>query len=174
MPDLISISPDGTEYPLPAPTDYDGEYQRLKALVDQHRAQGREIVVVLGVGFVGAVMAAIVADVVDQKGKPTKFVLGVQRPSPRSFWKIPTLNKGISPVKAEDPEVDPLIRRTVSEKKTLVATYTGDSSLLTAESPGGAATDAIVNDGRILVDNATTPITLSHVSGSGSVARQAP
>ena len=71
-------------------------------------------------------MAAIVADVEDKNSKPTKFVIGVQRPSPRSFWKIPTLNKGISPVKAEDPEVDPLIHRTVLEKKTLLATYNDD------------------------------------------------
>ncbi|MCJ7524176.1 MAG: nucleotide sugar dehydrogenase [Candidatus Aminicenantes bacterium] len=126
MSNLISLSPDGTEYPLPQPSDYDREFQRVKALVDEHRARGREIVIVLGVGFVGAVMAAIVADVTDKKGNPTKFVIGVQRPSPRSFWKIPTLNKGISPVKAEDPEVDPLIRRTVLEKKTLLATYNNE------------------------------------------------
>jgi len=123
MTESISLSPDGIEYPLPKPEDYDREFKRIKTLVDTHRAQGKEIVVVLGVGFVGAVMAAIVADVVDKKGKPCKFVLGVQRPSTRSFWKIPTLNKGISPVKAEDPEVEPLIRRTVLEKKTLIATY---------------------------------------------------
>jgi nucleotide sugar dehydrogenase len=123
MPNLISLSPDGIEYPLPRPEDYAGELQRVKKLVKEARVTGMEIVVVLGVGFVGAVMAAIVADVTDKKGKPTKFVIGVQRPSTRSFWKIPTLNKGISPVKAEDPEVDPLIRRCVLEKKTLLATY---------------------------------------------------
>jgi UDP-N-acetyl-D-glucosamine dehydrogenase len=120
---IVSISPDGIEYPLPGLSDYKAEFIRVEALVKESRAKGMEIVVVLGVGFVGAVMAAIVADVEDKKGKPTKFVIGVQRPSPRSFWKIPTLNKGISPVKAEDPEVDPLIRRTVLEKKTLLATY---------------------------------------------------
>jgi nucleotide sugar dehydrogenase len=50
----------------------------------------------------------------------------VQRPSTRSFWKIPLLNLGVSPVKAEDPEVDPMIRRCVLEKKTLVATFIYD------------------------------------------------
>jgi len=34
------------------------------------------------------------------------------------------LNRGIAPVEAEDPEVAPLIRRCVKEKKTLTATYT--------------------------------------------------
>jgi len=76
----------------------------------------------MGVGFVGAVMAAIVADTVDKNGKPSKFVIGMQRPSVRSFWKIPMLNRGLSPVKAEDPEVDPMIARCVNEKKTLIAT----------------------------------------------------
>jgi nucleotide sugar dehydrogenase len=36
------------------------------------------------------------------------------------------LNRGESPVKAEDPEVDPMIARTVNEKKTLTATYNPD------------------------------------------------
>jgi nucleotide sugar dehydrogenase len=36
------------------------------------------------------------------------------------------LNEGRSPVKAEDPEVDPMIRRCVLEKKTLIATYNSD------------------------------------------------
>jgi UDP-N-acetyl-D-glucosamine dehydrogenase len=126
MSNLISLAPDGSEYPLPSRDDYPAEFQRVEALVKESRTLGREIVVVMGVGFVGAVMAAIVADATDRKGNSTKFVIGVQRPSTRSFWKIPTLNKGISPVKAEDPEVDPLIRRTVLEKKTLLATYNDD------------------------------------------------
>jgi UDP-N-acetyl-D-glucosamine dehydrogenase len=42
-------------------------------------------------------------------GKPNKLVIGMQRPSTRSFWKIPLFNRGVSPVKAEDPEVAPLI-----------------------------------------------------------------
>jgi nucleotide sugar dehydrogenase len=36
------------------------------------------------------------------------------------------LNRGESPVKAEDPEVDPMIARCVRDKKTLVATYNSD------------------------------------------------
>ena len=52
----------------------------------------------------------------------------------------------------------------------LQATYTGDASLLTAESPNGAATNAIVNDGQLIVQNTSTAITLSNISGSGSLA----
>ncbi len=99
----------------------------MQALAAQARKEGKEIVVVMGVGFVGAVMAAIIADTVDKEtGKPGKFVIGCQRPSPRSYWKIPLLNRGEAPVKAEDPEVDPMIARCVKDKKTLVATYNSD------------------------------------------------
>ncbi|MFL6700350.1 MAG: hypothetical protein ACJ8GJ_24540 [Vitreoscilla sp.] len=52
----------------------------------------------------------------------------------------------------------------------LQATYSGDSSLLTAESANGLPTNAIVNDGQLIVQNTTTAITLSHISGSGSLA----
>ena len=126
MSEQYSISPNGEKFALPKPGDYKTEFESIKKRVKAERAKGREIVVVMGVGFVGAVMAAIVADTVDSKGKPSKFVIGMQRPSLRSFWKIPMLNRGVSPVKAEDPEVDPMIERCVNKKKTLMATYTYD------------------------------------------------
>ena len=124
----VSICPAGQVFPLPRDEEYAAELQRLQALVAQHRRQGHEIVVVMGVGFVGAVMAGVVADSVDKKtGEPNKFVIGMQRPSTRSFWKISYLNEGVAPVEAEDPEVAPLIRRCVLEKKTLTATFTYDA-----------------------------------------------
>jgi UDP-N-acetyl-D-glucosamine dehydrogenase len=123
-----SISPDGEKFKLPGDADYKKEYARLKGLVDQQKKEGREIVVVMGLGFVGAVMAGVVADTVDKEtGKPNKFVIGMQRPSPRSYWKIPVINKGVSPIKAEDPEVAPMIERCVKEKKTMTASFTYDA-----------------------------------------------
>ncbi|HKI71323.1 MAG TPA: nucleotide sugar dehydrogenase [Verrucomicrobiae bacterium] len=123
----FSISPTGEKFALPSPGQYQTEFAKLKKLADRQRKDGREIVVVVGVGFVGAVMAAVIADATDAKGQPSKFVIGVQRPSTRSFWKIPLLNRGVSPVKAEDPEVHQLIERCVKQKKTLVATYTEEA-----------------------------------------------
>jgi nucleotide sugar dehydrogenase len=122
----FSISPNGEKFPLPEPGDYKQEFETLEKRVSQEKEKGREIVVVMGVGFVGAVMAAIIADATDGRGNPSKFVIGMQRPSVRSFWKIPMLNRGVSPVKAEDPEVDPMISRCVRDKQTLIATYTYD------------------------------------------------
>jgi nucleotide sugar dehydrogenase len=126
MNQLISISPDGIKYPLPKEEDYKKEIARIEKLVAQARKNGQEIVVVMGLGFVGSVMAAIVADTTKKNGKSGKFVIGMQRPSTRSYWKIPKLNEGISPVKAEDPEVDPMIRRCVLDKRTFVATFVYD------------------------------------------------
>jgi len=120
----FSVSPTGEKFALPALADYKREFSRLKKLATEQRKKGREVVVVVGLGFVGAVMASVVADATGKDGKPTKFVIGMQRPSTRSFWKTPLLNRGVSPVKAEDPEVEKMIARCVKRKKTLVATYT--------------------------------------------------
>jgi nucleotide sugar dehydrogenase len=123
-----SISPDGEKFKLPDEKEYKQEYDRLKGLVDQQKKEGREIVVVMGLGFVGAVMAGVVADTVDEEtGKSNKFVIGMQRPSTRSYWKIPLINKGVSPIKAEDPDVAPMIERCVNEKKTMTASFTYDA-----------------------------------------------
>jgi UDP-N-acetyl-D-glucosamine dehydrogenase len=109
-----SISPEGEIFDLPSPQDY-------ATRQGPRNRRGH------GVGFVGAVMAAVVADSVDDDGKPGKFVIGMQRPSTRSYWKIPYLNRGEAPVEAEDPEVAPMIERCVLEKKTLTATYSYDA-----------------------------------------------
>jgi hypothetical protein len=59
-----------------------------------------------------------------------------------------------------------------NKSSKLMATYTGDGSLLTAESANGAANDAIVNDGTLYVQNTATAITLSNIRGAGAVILQ--
>jgi UDP-N-acetyl-D-glucosamine dehydrogenase len=127
MSELYSLSPNGERFPLPSEKDYAAEFQRLEKLAARHREQGREIVVVMGLGFVGAVMAAVIADSVNESGEPGKFVIGMQRPSVRSFWKIHLMNRGLPPVTSEDPEVPAVIRRCVTEKETLTASFTYDA-----------------------------------------------
>ena len=63
----VSISPNGESFPLPQQRDCELEFERLQKLVNEQKAKGREIVVVMGIGFVGAVMAGVVADTVDRK-----------------------------------------------------------------------------------------------------------
>jgi len=117
------MAPDGKVHPLPLREDYPAELDRVKALVQQQREQGREIVVVMGMGFVGLVMAAIVADATDDEGNPQYFVIGLQRPSARSYWKVPMINRGVCPLASEDPEVPEIVERTVADKGTFTASF---------------------------------------------------
>ena len=81
-----SASPAGEKFAIPGQDEYAAELERVESLVEAARNEGKEIVVVMGVGFVGVVMAAIVADTVDKEtGQPGKFVIGCQRPkTPKS------------------------------------------------------------------------------------------
>ena len=62
MANDYSLAPTGEKFPLPSPKAAKAEWERLKTLTKQQKAKGREIVVVMGVGFVGAVMAGVIAD----------------------------------------------------------------------------------------------------------------
>ena len=70
-----SMSPNGEKFELPGEAEYGPEFARVQELASAARADGNEIVVVVGVGFVGAVMAAIIADTTDDAGTPSKFVI---------------------------------------------------------------------------------------------------
>ncbi len=119
----ISVAPDGTEYSFPTPEEDKKEFEILKSLSEEERKNGRKIVVVQGMGFVGSVMAAVVADAEDESGEPLYFVYGNDLVSRRSYWKIPVINSGKPPVNADDPEIPEIFPRCVNEKKTLRATW---------------------------------------------------
>lgn len=119
----ISVAPDGKEFRFPTPEQDREEIQKLKTISENQRRLGRKIVVVQGMGFVGSVMAAVVADAEDKDGNPYYFVHGHDLVSRRSYWKIPVINSGKPPVHAEDPEISRIFPRCVKEKKTLRATW---------------------------------------------------
>ena len=56
----VSISPHGESFPLSEVGDYGREYERLRIVADEARAQRREIVVVMGVGFVAIIRSNVV------------------------------------------------------------------------------------------------------------------
>ena len=118
----VSIAPDGREYPIPTAEESAAERDLLVKITEEQRKMGRKIVAVQGLGFVGCVMAAVVADAADKDGNPYYFVHGHQRASKRSFWKVPVINTGVPPVASSDPEVPEIFHRTVVEKKTFRAT----------------------------------------------------
>jgi len=118
----VSLSPDGKGYPLPTEEDNVRERETLFKITEEQRKLGRKIVVVQGLGFVGCVMAAVVADATDEDGNPYYYVHGHQRPSKRSYWKVPIINSGVPPVNSSDPEIPQIFKRTVLEKKNFRAT----------------------------------------------------
>ncbi len=118
----VSLAPDGTEYRIPTEEENARERELLVKITQEQRALGRKIVAVQGLGFVGCVMATVVADATDPDGNPYYFVHGHQRASKRSFWKVPVINSGVPPVSSSDPEVPQIFHRTVVEKKNFRAT----------------------------------------------------
>ena len=93
----ISRSPiTNKEYPLPKTTDD-------KSGIDQFLSfhAGKKVVVVQGLGFVGSVMGLVVANALTEE----YAVIGIDLPSPASFWKICSINEGVFPVLASDPKI---------------------------------------------------------------------
>ena len=68
-------------------------------------------IAVIGMGYVGIPMAALLADVDDF------YVTGIQRRSKRSSWKIDWLNSGKNPFEGDEPGLDDLIARVVRNEK---------------------------------------------------------
>jgi len=66
-------------------------------------------VVVIGMGYVGIPAAALFADVQGFK------VVGVQRRSKRSGWKIDWLNEGRNPIGGDEPGLSELVERVVKK-----------------------------------------------------------
>jgi UDP-N-acetyl-D-mannosaminuronic acid dehydrogenase len=64
-------------------------------------------IVVVGMGYVGIPVAALFADVEDFN------VIGIQRASKRSGWKIEWLNEGKNPIGGDEPGLSALIERVV-------------------------------------------------------------
>jgi UDP-N-acetyl-D-glucosamine dehydrogenase len=93
----VSTSPlTNKAYHIPAnPTDREG--------IDQFLAEnkGKKVVVVQGLGFVGAVMSLVVANALYEE----YAVIGIDLPSPNAFWKIQSINEGLFPVVADDPKL---------------------------------------------------------------------
>ena len=80
--------------------------------------QDKKVVVVQGLGFVGAVMSLVVANALTEE----YAVIGVDILAENSYWKIKSINSGSFPVKAEDPKIE-LFYKKAREKKNLYATF---------------------------------------------------
>ena len=94
MPDY-SVSPEGEKFAIPEKDEYAEELKRIESLVEAAGSEGKEIVVVMGVGFVGAVKAAIIADAVDKKtGRITSSSSAVNGQVPEATGRFRCLTGG--------------------------------------------------------------------------------
>jgi UDP-N-acetyl-D-glucosamine dehydrogenase len=116
-PANFSIAPDGMRYPLPAPADLTRQLASLKP-----QLEGRSVVVVQGLGFVGSAVAAAIAGATGPEGHPRWLVIGVDLPSPQTWWKINRINEGKAPIQSPDPEFNRLVHQAVTDRKNLFAT----------------------------------------------------
>src|SRR5690625_1010687 len=92
---MVSVSPiNGQSYPVP---DQKSDRRNIDAFLRNHAE--KPVVVVQGLGFVGAVMSLVCANALNAE----YAVLGLDLPRPETFWKICSLNEGVFPLLAEDP-----------------------------------------------------------------------
>lgn len=80
--------------------------------------KNKKIVVVQGLGFVGAVMCLVCANAAARD----YAVIGIDLPDENTFWKIKTLNNGVFPLTAEDPKIEKFYREAL-ERNSFYATY---------------------------------------------------
>lgn len=96
-PHSVSISPrTNGAYPLPGA---EGDRAAIDAFLAANK--GKKVVVVQGLGFVGAVMALVCANAPSDE----YAVLGVDLPTPEAWWRIRELNDGVFPLAADDPKI---------------------------------------------------------------------
>jgi nucleotide sugar dehydrogenase len=110
----ISKSPvTGKEYEIPAVKE---DKAGIDAFIALH--PGKKVVVVQGLGFVGSVMGLVVANALTEE----YAVMGIDLPTPQSYWKIRSINEGVFPVIASDPKIE-LYYQNALKKKNYYATY---------------------------------------------------
>lgn len=88
----------------------------IDAFVQQH--QGKKVVVVQGLGFVGAVMSLICANALTEE----YAVIGIDLATSASYWKIKEINAGQFPIVSSDPKVEQFYQQ-AREKGNLLATH---------------------------------------------------
>ena len=103
----------GKTYTIPDPL---GDQEKIDAFIAQH--PNKKVVVVQGLGFVGAVMSLICANALTEE----YAVIGIDLPRPHAYWKIQELNNGQFPIVSSDPKVEQFYQQ-ARAKGNLLATY---------------------------------------------------
>ena len=101
------------KYKIPEKLD---DSATLKEFVETN--SGKKVVVVQGLGFVGAVMALVCANAL----KEEYAVIGVDLANEKTYWKIKSINDGIFPLIADDPKIAEFFDN-AKAKGNFLATY---------------------------------------------------
>tara|TARA_B100000674_G_C37924442_1_gene954863 strand:+ start:360 stop:1847 length:1488 start_codon:yes stop_codon:yes gene_type:complete len=101
------------EYEIP---DSQNDSLNIQNFLEQNK--DKKIVVVQGLGFVGAVMSLVCANSISED----YAVIGIDILSEDSYWKIKSINEGVFPIIAEDPLINEFYKKT-KEKKNFYATF---------------------------------------------------
>ena len=80
--------------------------------------KGKKVVVVQGLGFVGAVMSIVCANALTEE----YAVIGIDLANENSYWKIKSINDGIFPLIADDPKIAEFFDN-AKAKGNILATY---------------------------------------------------
>jgi len=109
---MNSTSPiNGKSYKVPAGNDKAG----IESFINQNR--GKKIVVVQGLGFVGAAMSLVVAN-----SKEDYAVIGVDTATSEGYWKIASINGGELPLASSDIKLKQYFDN-AKQKENIYATY---------------------------------------------------
>ena len=110
----ISTNPlNGKEYPMP---ESNNDKLGIDAFIEKNK--GKQVVIVQGLGFVGAVMSLVCANALTEE----YAVIGVDLARKDTFWKIKSINEGVFPVIASDPKIE-IFYQNAMKKGNLYATY---------------------------------------------------
>jgi UDP-N-acetyl-D-glucosamine dehydrogenase len=97
------------------PKDLD-DSENINQFLSQN--SGKKVIVVQGLGFVGAVMSLVCANAIGQE----YAVIGVDLASENAYWKIKSINDGEFPLIADDPKIAEFFNN-AKAKGNLLATY---------------------------------------------------
>ncbi|MDP4745400.1 MAG: hypothetical protein NWS22_11245, partial [Porticoccaceae bacterium] len=110
----ISMNPiTHEEHAIPSKLD---DSKEILDFID--RNSGKKIVVVQGLGFVGAVMSLVCANAITEE----YAVIGVDLANENTFWKIKSINDGVFPLIADDPKIAEFFEN-AKAKANFLATY---------------------------------------------------
>ncbi|MDC0909156.1 hypothetical protein OAQ21_03445, partial [Flavobacteriales bacterium] len=93
-----------------------GDKKKIDDFLSHHK--GKKVIVVQGLGFVGAVMTLICSNALTEE----YAVIGVDLANSNNYWKIASINEGVFPVVASDPKIEEFFQKTQS-KGNLLATF---------------------------------------------------